>query len=294
MQRECGRLIRQGVPRKGWHLSLKRNMLDDGFRVFQDVSTLEDVFRFPLPQTEQSGNIRPWWEMCTLDPRNGISLAEKPLVLLCWAVRHMWTTGSWIFKEKRIWWRWAGWVEVCWSYSFVSLMFSFLFDATWTLYRRVCAESWMMLSANRKLSRLFSLCFPFTWCSSFLHSTRKGAVPAAFEQSRRSMQRHCKTSWDNEKPRRLVLQLMKRMQCISWISWLARQRCRTAWEGLCKSLFDVNGTSRWSCFLSFGHRQEASAEQRRIACRACNKVNFADTVMIVFLHVLPSYMCNLG
>lgn len=25
---------------------LERNMLDDGFRVFQDVSTLEDVFRF--------------------------------------------------------------------------------------------------------------------------------------------------------------------------------------------------------------------------------------------------------
>ena len=182
------------------------------FRMFQDVSTLEDFFRF---HKENSRAInRPWWEMCTLDSRNRISLvhasrkAAGVAVLSCEA--HVDNRILDIQREKDLMEvSWLGWSILKPLIRFFNVFFPL--DATWTLYRRVCAESWMMLSANRKLSRLFSLCFPFTWCSSFLHSTRKGVVPAAFEQSRRSTQRHCKTSWDNEKPRRLVLQLMKRM-----------------------------------------------------------------------------------
>ena len=127
MQRECGRLIRQSGAKKADTPFFWKEYAGRWFpRVFQGVSTVEAVFCFH----------QAWWEMHAWDKRNGISLvhlsrkAARVAVLSCEA--HVDNRILDIQREKDL--MEVSWLfEVCWSFSFVSSMFSFLFDATWIL-----------------------------------------------------------------------------------------------------------------------------------------------------------------
>lgn len=256
MQRECGRLIRQRVARKGWHLSLERNMLDDGFRVFQDVSTLEDVFRFH--KQNNRAIYRPWWEMCTSDPRNGMSFlvhasrkdarVARVAVLSCEA--HVDNRILDIQREKDL-------MEVSWlGWSMLKLLIRFfnVFFPVWCRnFRRVCAESWMMLSANRKLSRLFLCAFHSLVAVLFFIQQGKVLSQRLLNRAGEACSGTARRVERTRSRGGLFCSWWKEWQCISYhlISWLARQRCRTAWEGLCKPLFDANGTSRWAASFCF-------------------------------------------